>query len=149
VAGQEKRGRSPIPTAAAWRPRRAAHRAIEAVDGGRGLAPYAADPAAARVDPVERVGDPRLALDEYPDVARGHLLAPGPAPRRAAGDCCGGGGLCGGVGAVQLPGGELGADAGAADGDVPGVEGAAPRRPPESPPVAAAVATESCLRVCH
>jgi hypothetical protein len=50
---------------------------------------------------------------------------------------------------VQLPGGELGEDAGATDGDVPGVEGAAPRRPPESPPVAAAVATDRERRTTH
>jgi len=92
---------------------------VGAVDGGGGLAPYAADPAAARVDPIERVGDPRPPLDEHPDVARLKLLAPGPAPRRAAGDGRGGGGVGGG----QLRGGELGADAGAADGGVPGVEG--------------------------
>jgi hypothetical protein len=78
---------------------------VGAIDGGGGLAPHAADPAAAGVDPVERVGDPRPPLDEHPDVPhRRHLLAP-----RAAGY-------------GRRVRGDLGADAGAPDGRVPVAE---------------------------
>ena len=59
---------------------------VRAIDGGDGLAPDAADPAAARADPVELVGDPCPPLDEQPDVPCISFisphLAPRPTPRR-------------------------------------------------------------------
>jgi hypothetical protein len=109
---------------------------VGTVDGGGRLAPDAANPAAAGVDAVERVRDPGPALDEHPDVARRQVLAPsGSAPRGAAADGRRRRVLRGAVSAgartrqrqaraqLQSRGGELGADAGAADGGVPGREG--------------------------
>ncbi len=110
------------------------------VDGGGGLAPHAAHPAPASVHPVERVGDPRPPLDEHPDVARPHVLAPpaaaAAAPPGPAGDRRGRRG--GRVGAVpRRPHGvELGADARAPDGGVPVGEGREERR--EGRPLAGA-----------
>ena len=89
---------------------------VGSVDDGRGLAPHAADAAAARVHPFERVGDPRPPLDEHPDVPRLHLLAPRASPPGPAGD-----GSHGGRGG-RVGGADLGADTGAPDGGVPGAE---------------------------
>jgi hypothetical protein len=86
---------------------------VGTIDSGGRLAPHAADPAAAGVNPIERVRDPRPPLDEHPDVPRRRqIFAPRPAPRRAACD--------GRRRRVRVRGrGELGADAGAPDGGVP------------------------------
>ena len=57
---------------------------VRAIDGGDGLAPDAADPAAARADPVELVGDPCPPLDEQPDVPRILRIPTSRAPPHAA-----------------------------------------------------------------